>query len=319
MEFRHARVLSFSSCPGKFYLLGAFFVSSIMLDSYRDYLALERRLSPATVTAYVKDVAQWTAFLEWEIGITDAQEATRSHVRSWVAHLVDCGVEHRSVNRKLSTLRSFYRFLEQVTGVSHHPAVGIPALKEKKRLVRALRREEMDVLLDPAMYTDAEHPERDRFLILTLYAFGLRRAELIGLKHGDVSLSDGTLRVLGKRNKERILPILPIWAEAYQNFCLLEGQGLDGPIFLNHGSESMPPRLVYSIVHAYLQRASNSESKSPHVLRHTFATHLLDMGADLSAIRSLLGHANLSATQIYTHASMEQLKRVYHQSHPKGR
>ena len=290
-----------------------------MLESYRDYLALERRLSQATVIAYGKDVVQWMAFLEWEIGITDAQEATRSHVRSWVAHLVDCGMEHRSVNRKLSTLRSYYRFVEQVTGVSHHPAVGIPALKEKKRLVRALRQEEMEALLDLAMFVDAQQPERDRFLLLTLYAFGLRRAELIGLKHSDVSLSDGTLRVLGKRNKERILPILPIWAEAYRAFSCSDGNRPDGLLFLHKGTESMPPRLVYSIVHSYLQRASNSETKSPHVLRHTFATHLLDMGADLSAIRSLLGHANLSATQIYTHASMEQLKRVYHQSHPKGR
>ena len=290
-----------------------------MLDAYRDYLALERRLSPATVIAYSKDVAQWLAFLEWEMGMTNAQEAGRTHVRSWVAHLVDCGVEHRSVNRKLSTLRSYYRFLEQVTGVSHHPAVGIPALKEKKRLVRALRREEVEALLDSSLFVDAAEPERDRFLLLTLYAFGLRRAELIGLKHSDVSLSDHTLRVLGKRNKERILPILPIWEDAYRAFCAQYPPQSAGFLFAQKDGKPLPPRLVYSLVHAYLQRTSNSEVKSPHVLRHTFATHLLDMGADLSAIRSLLGHANLSATQIYTHASMEQLKRVYHQSHPKGR
>jgi len=143
---------------------------------------------------------------------------------------------------------------------------------------------------------------------------------LIGLKHSDVDVREGTIRVVGKRNKERQLPVLPAWAEAYGAYLLVWPLlGPSAPVFSSDSGKSLSPRLVYRVVHSYLQRTSTVETKSPHILRHTFATHLLDMGADLSAIRSLLGHANLSATQIYTHASMEQLKRVYHQSHPKGR
>lgn len=291
-----------------------------MLDSFADYLLLERRLSSATVEAYSSDLKQWTIFLEWQIGMSQPLEAKRSHVRSWIANLVDRGVDARSVNRKLSSLRTFYRFAIEVHGATENPAKGIPALKEKKRLVRALSQEEMEALLDKSLFEPNRVGVRDHFLLFTLYAFGLRSAELIGLKHADIDLPEGTIRVIGKRSKERMIPVLPSWAEAYTQFIeqwpRVEGRGC---VFRKESGESMPRRLVYSIVHSYLQGTSNVETKSPHVLRHTFATHLLDMGADLSAIRSLLGHANLSATQIYTHASMEQLKRVYHQSHPKGR
>ncbi|MEJ6738162.1 MAG: tyrosine-type recombinase/integrase, partial [Cryomorphaceae bacterium] len=278
------------------------------LQSYQDYLILERRLSTATAKAYGIDVAQWMTFLEWEIGITQAEEANRSHVRSWLAQLVDRGIDHRSVNRKLSTLRSFYKFILATTPLEQNPAVGIPALKEKKRLVRALTQEEVESLLDPVSFPVTEEGERDRFLLFTLYAFGLRRAELIGLTHGAVSLFEKVIRVVGKRNKERMLPMLPEWEQAYVNFLSRQTWiASSAPVFQTLDQKPLPPRVVYSLVHAYLQKASSIEIKSPHVLRHTFATHLLEMGADLSAIRSLLGHANLSATQIYTHASMEQL------------
>ncbi len=291
-----------------------------MLESYAEYLALERRLSPATVDAYVSDMGQWVVFLEWHVGLEDLLEADRSHVRAWVANMVDRGMDARSVNRKLSTLRSFYRFAEQSAGAARNPALGIPALKEKKRLVRALTTDEVEALLDPNLFPATREGQRDQFLLFTLYAFGLRRAELIGLKHSDVDVREGTIRVVGKRNKERQLPVLPAWAEAYGAYLLVWPLlGPSTPVFTSDSGKSLSPRLVYRVVHSYLQGTSTVETKSPHILRHTFATHLLDMGADLSAIRSLLGHANLSATQIYTHASMEQLKRVYHQSHPKGR
>jgi integrase/recombinase XerC len=291
-----------------------------ILPTFADHLSLERRLSPATVEAYMSDMNQWTLFLEWQVGISSPLEAKRIHVRSWVANLVDRGIDARSVNRKLSSLRTFYRFAIEVLGAAENPAQGIPALKEKKRLVRALSQDEAEALLDETLFESGALGLRDRFLLFTLYAFGLRSAELIGLKHSDVDLHEGAIRVLGKRSKERVIPMLPAWADAYRAYVeLWPGLSASGPVFRKEDGQSLPRRLVYSTVHSYLQRTSNVETKSPHVLRHTFATHLLDMGADLSAIRSLLGHANLSATQIYTHASMEQLKRVYHQSHPKGR
>ncbi len=291
-----------------------------MLESFAEYLSLERRLSRATVEAYMSDMSQWLLFMEWHVGIKNLLEADRSHVRAWIANLVDRGKDARSVNRKLSTLRSFYRFAEQALGATKNPALGIPALKEKKRLVRALTTEEVEALLAPAHFPSTREGLRDQFLLFTLYAFGLRRAELIGLKHREVDVREGVIRVLGKRNKERQLPMLPAWNEAYHAYILAwPVHAPSAPVFSLESGKSLPPRLVYRIVHAYLEGASTVEVKSPHILRHTFATHMLDMGADLSAIRSLLGHANLSATQIYTHASMEQLKRVYHQSHPKGR
>ena len=290
-----------------------------MIKQYQDYLLFERRLSKATVTAYRKDINQYLFFLDYQIGLNGPLFANRVHVRSWIASLVDDGLDHRSVNRKLSALKGFYNFLLESGDISNNPADGIPSLKEKKRLVRALTKKEMVALLKPESFADDRCGRRDRFIIFTLYAFGLRRSELLGLKMTSLDLSTGTLRVLGKRNKERELPSLPEWRSLFEIHCL------DWPevefrdtLFISEKGNSLSPRSLYSIVHSYIKASSTIEFKSPHILRHTFATHLLDMGADLSSIRELLGHVNLSATQIYTHASIEQLMSVYKKSHPRG-
>jgi integrase/recombinase XerC len=291
-----------------------------MTSKYQEYLLLERRLSESTVIAYLKDINQYLFFVEFRLGLLQPIEAKKSHIRSWVASLVDEGLDHKSVNRKLSAIRGFYKFLEEAKMVEINPVIGVPSLKEKKRLVRALTNDEIDALLNENSFAPNKIGRRDRFILFTLYAFGLRRSELLNLRIDSVDINNQTIRVLGKRKKERELPCLPDWIKLFRLHCS-EWSELksNDKIFTNEKGNSLNPRALYSIVNSYLKKASSIDTKGPHVLRHSFATHLLDMGADLSSIRELLGHANLSATQIYTHASIKHLKQVYLKSHPGRR
>jgi len=291
-----------------------------MTSKYQEYLLLERRLSDSTVIAYLKDINQYLFFIEFRLGLLQPIEAKKSHIRSWVASLVDEGLDHKSVNRKLSAIRGFYKFLEEAKMVEINPVIGVPSLKEKKRLVRALTNDEIDALLNENSFAPNKIGRRDRFILFTLYAFGLRRSELLNLRIDSVDINNQTIRVFGKRKKERELPCLPDWIKLFQLHCS-EWSELksNDKIFTNEKGNSLNPRALYSIVNSYLKIASSIDTKGPHVLRHSFATHLLDMGADLSSIRELLGHANLSATQIYTHASIKHLKKVYLKSHPGRR
>lgn len=287
-----------------------------MLDSFTNYLRWERRRSEATVTAYTSDVAQWLLFAEHALGMPHAEGAARSHVRSWVSELVQTGSNARSVNRKLSALRTFYHWRVSVDPSVSNPAEGVPLLRTPSRIVRALSAPEVEALLDPNAFTDDAVGRRDQFILLTLYATGLRRSELLQLTYSQVHGT--TLRVLGKGNKERELPLIPEWTQALSRHRA-EWEPISNLVFCSPKGKKLDPRSVYSVVKSYLQRASTADSLGPHALRHTFATHLLDMGADLTVIRELLGHANLSATQVYTHASVEQLKSVYQRAHPRGR
>ena len=287
-----------------------------MLDPFTDYLRWERRRSEATVLAYRTDVAQWLQFAEHALGMPLAEGADRSHVRAWVSDLVQTGSNARSVNRKLSALRTYYHWLESADPGTRNPAKGVPLLRTPSRVVRALTAEEMESILNPLAFEDSPVGRRDQFMLLTLYATGLRRSELLNLTYNQIH--GGTLRVRGKGNKERELPLLPEWLVALDAHRL-EWEPVSNLVFCSEKGKKLDPRSVYSVVKLYLQRASTSDSLGPHALRHTFATHLLDMGADLTVIRELLGHANLSATQVYTHASVEQLKSVYQRAHPRGR
>lgn len=287
-----------------------------MLESFTNYLRWERRRSDATVRAYTTDVAQWFLFSEHALGMPQADGAQRSHVRAWVTELVQTGSNARSVNRKLSALRTFYHWRASVQPGATNPAEGVPLLRTPSRVVRALTDEEVLSLLDSESFENTAVGRRDQFLLLTLYSTGLRRAELLNLTYSQVQGS--TLRVRGKGNKEREIPLLPEWLTAFDAHRT-EWEAVSSLIFCSPKGKKLDPRSVYSVVKSYLQRASTADHLGPHALRHTFATHLLDMGADLTVIRELLGHANLSATQVYTHASVEQLKSVYQRAHPRGR
>lgn len=287
-----------------------------MLESFTNYLRWERRRSEATVTAYSSDVAQWLLFAEHALGMPGAEGAERSHVRSWVSELIQTGSNARSVNRKLSALRTFYHWRIATDPTCSNPALGVPLLRTPSRIVRALSAPEVEALLDPSAFADDAVGRRDQFLLLTLYATGLRRSELLQLTYSQVH--GATLRVVGKGNKERELPLIPEWTQVLSRHRA-EWEPISDLVFCTPKGKKLDPRSVYSVVKSYLQRASSADSLGPHALRHTFATHLLDMGADLTVIRELLGHANLSATQVYTHASVEQLKSVYQRAHPRGR
>lgn len=287
-----------------------------MLEPFLDYLRWERRRSEATVTAYATDVAQWLQFAEHAMGMPLAEGATRTHIRAWVTDLVQSGTSARSVNRKLSAVRTFYQWHVARNPKAVNPAQGVPLLRTPSRVVRALTAPEVEALLNPSAFEEDAVGRRDQFLLLTLYTVGLRRAELLSLTYSNIHGS--TLRVVGKGNKEREVPLLPEWLEMLERHRG-EWQPVSNYLFCTPKGKMLDPRSVYSIVKSYLQRASSSEHLGPHALRHTFATHLLDLGADLTVIRELLGHANLSATQVYTHASVEQLKSVYQRAHPRGR
>jgi len=287
-----------------------------MLQPFLDYLRWERRRSEATVAAYGRDLGQWFAYAEFALGMPEAEGANRSHVRDWVSDLVQHGTTARSVNRKLSALRTYYRWRAQSDAAVPNPAEGVPLLRTPNRVVRALSADEVNALLDPTFFEDSPLGRRDQFLLFTLYATGIRRSELVSMTYRQIQGS--VLRVRGKGRKDREIPLLPDWLDALKRHQA-EWESVSPFVFCTRKGTAIQPRIVYSVVKSYLQRASTADRLGPHALRHTFATHLLDMGAELTVIRELLGHANLSATQVYTHASVEQLKSVYQRAHPRGR
>ncbi len=297
-------------------------LNSFGLDAFADHLLLERRLSPATVAAYSSDLFFFVQYVHSVYDESTPQGIKVVHLRSWLAEGAEAGLSSRTLNRRLSALRTYFGFARLLWEGVPQPAVLLRGLKVPKRIVRVLKSDEVERLLDPDRFEAGWLGTRDRFLLLTLYALGIRRAELLQMRWADVDGSAQTVRILGKGNKERLLPALSVWLEGleeYRRACETSGISTDSVLFWESAEKTMTPKRVYSVVHSYLQSASSVEKASPHVLRHTFATHLLDMGADLASIRSLLGHANLSATQVYTHASIEQLKSVVQRAHPRGR
>ncbi len=297
-------------------------MESFYITAFTDHLSLERRLSLATAKSYAYDLYFFLNYIQEIYGEEAIEEATPAMVRSWLADGAESGLESRTLNRRVSALRTFFSFLMQIKAVEMSPMVLISGFKLKKRIVRSLSKGEAEALLNPALYEDGFVGVRNRLVILTFYTLGIRRAELLSLTIKSIDLSQGIVRIVGKRNKERHLPLLPEWSQEamkYMQLCDSMNRSLQEAFFIEENGKKMSRHRVYSIVHSYLQEVSSSEKASPHVLRHTFATHLMDMGADLSSIRSLLGHASLAATQVYTHASIEQLKKIVQRTHPRGR
>jgi len=285
------------------------------------YLQTERRLSPHTITAYRGDLNAFAAFLSEnypEMRLTDSKH---QHIRSWMVDLVKEGQTARSVNRKVSALRSFYKFLQRGGHISTSPCTAIQALKIPKRLPVFVREAEMSTLnklpKDPGF-----RGVRDRLLVDLLYMSGMRRAELIALEDSDLDKSRGLLRVLGKGGKMRLIPIaeeLAAQIEAYQDLRNEKFPNTEiSSLMVTDAGKKLYPKMVYNVVKRYLSAVTSQKNKGPHVLRHSFATHLSDHGADINALKNLLGHASLAATQIYTHNSAEKLKQVYKLAHPKS-
>ena len=295
----------------------------MFLERFIQYIKFEKRYSPHTVSAYQSDLDQFCKFLnEPEPTINNPAEITYQHIRNWMVHLMG-EMTARSVNRKIATLRKYFKFLLREGLITDNPTSKIQSPKNVKRLPVVIEDEKLNAMLNSEeVFGDDFGGVRDKLVLEILFGTGIRLAELVGLKEQDIDIYNDTIKVLGKRNKERIVPVnheLKLLLEQYIH--LKKNQSFDNIsvtlIVTNKGSD-VYPKFIYLIVNKYLSYISNQNKKSPHVLRHTFATSLLNRGADLNAIKELLGHANLSATQVYTHNSVERLKSIYKQAHPKA-
>jgi integrase/recombinase XerC len=295
----------------------------MFLERFIQYIKYEKRYSPHTVSAYRSDLEQFFKFVNSpEQTVTHPAEITYHHIRNWMVDLMSDKTA-RSVNRKIATLRKYFKFLLREGLITHNPASKIQSPKIAKYLPMVVEEAKLSAMLnDGEVFTDDFEGLRDKLIIETLFGTGIRLAELVTLKEQDVNIYEGTIKVLGKRNKERIIPInheLKLLLEKYLNLKKSENLHNNSAtlIVTNKGAEAYP-KFIYLTVQKYLSYISTQNKKSPHVLRHTFATSLLNRGADLNAIKELLGHANLSATQVYTHNSVERLKSIYKQAHPKA-
>ena len=294
-----------------------------MLD-FLNHLQHQRRLSAHTVTAYRTDLRQFTAFCAARFGVGEPGGVARDHVKAWLAALLTEGLAAASVRRKLSSVKAYYAYRQQRGMQQDNPTLRIPVPKQPKRLPTVIADKDVRRLFEsfPDPQTTGDFPGlRDHLLLALLYQCGLRRAELIGLTDGAVDLNLRRLSVVGKRNKQRLVPFGPGLAELLECYGALRAATFAGPppaLLLTDTGKRMYPKFVYNKVTHYLGVHSLEDKRSPHVLRHTFATRLLEAGADLNAVKELLGHANLAATQVYTHNNIKRLQDVYRQAHPGG-
>ncbi|NDF59886.1 MAG: integrase [Crocinitomicaceae bacterium] len=288
-----------------------------MLEKFESYLVAEKRYSSHTVIAYLKDVRQFLDAVEIDM-LEDLKDVKHSLIRSWMVQLIEQGIVHRSINRKLSTLRTFFKWCVQEAILETNPMVKIIGPKTEKRLPSFVREQDISVTRLADVFSNNELGQRDQLMFELFYQTGIRLSELIELKKQDFKARQ--IKVLGKRNKERIIPLSNDLSEALNQYQQnLQGvQQESNYLFTLKNGDKIYPKLVYRKINYYLGLITSLEKKSPHVLRHTFATHMLNNGAGLETLKDILGHANLSATQVYTHNSFSQLTTIYKQAHPRG-
>ena len=286
------------------------------LEDFINYIKSEKRFSKHTITSYETDLNQFFNYIEAESQITNPKDVSFKLIRNWISSLLENNLKSTSVNRKISSLKSYYKFLLVSNYVDTNPTLKLISPKSSKRLPVFVEKDNMDSLFDKDFFEDSYEGKRDKLIIELFYFTGMRLSELINIKTSDIDKVNSQIKVIGKRNKERLIPItfnilkdLNEFINFYEieNFLFAEGNG-----------KKLYSKKVYRVVNKYLAKISSIKKKSPHVLRHSFATHMLNNGADINAIKEILGHANLSATQIYTHNSIKKLKNVHKQAHPKA-
>ncbi len=292
------------------------------IQAFSDYLLLEKKYSKHTVTAYIRDLEAFQTFIDVEHSGQSISNAKYVIIRHWIVALVDQGLTNRSVNRKVSSLNSYYKFLQKTDTITTNPLKGHKALKVAKKVQVPFSEIEMKDVIERLSEDKSFNTLRDRLIVELFYATGIRRIELIELKISDIDLQGKTLKVLGKRNKERYIPLIDSVVETIKGYLdyrhrLPEIIDTDY-LFLTKKGHKIYEMLVYRIINKYFSKASSKLKCSPHVLRHSFATHLLNEGADINAVKELLGHTSLAATQVYTHSSIAELKKVYSKSHPRN-
>ncbi len=294
----------------------------MLIKQFLNYLSKEKKYADLTLKAYAKDLYDLDTFLKHQQLTID--KATGQQIRRWLVSLSEQNLSERTINRKLAAIKSFYKFLQKTETLQINPTDGLTGLKIHRQLPLPFSLDEMEQLLDPELFKPGYEGIRDFTIIYLLYTTGLRRAELIGLKESDLDWVKKKLKVTGKRNKQRLIPLLDKTLDVLKNYQqakqkYFENRAVDDFLFLTKKAKKMYDVLVYRLINSYLSKVSVKHKRSPHMLRHTFATHLLNNGAGLNDIKELLGHSSLAATQIYTHSSIEQLKNVYKKSHPRNK
>jgi len=286
-------------------------------NEFTQYIVAEKRFSEHTIKSYLTDLNQFTAYIGAEFEIyEDINEINFQIIRSWIASMLEKEISPRSVNRKISTLKTYFKFILRNKFLEENPMLKVVAPRSKKRLPVFIEEDQMESLLTEVAFEDGFIGQRNKLIIELFYVTGIRLSELINIKINDIDFPNQLIKVLGKRNKERLIPLSPSMIQLLKSF--IEANQLNHFLFTDLEGGKLYTKLVYRIVNKYIGEISSVNKKSPHILRHTFATHMLNNGADINAIKELLGHANLSATQVYTHNTIEKLKTVYKQAHPRA-
>lgn len=292
------------------------------VTSFLDYLSLEKKYSPHTLTAYKNDLESFVFFLTNEFKGNKIETASYSQIRSWIVNLVNSGVTNRTINRKLSALKVYYKFLQKIGELDVNPLKLHKSLKTASQIQIPFSEKEISAAIQ-GFETPVEpnfEAIRNKLIIELFYSTGIRRAELINIKISDIDFDNELVKVLGKRNKERFLPLIKSVKNSMKQYLVLRNdlQSLETHFFLTQKGKKMYDTLVYRIINNYFSKVSSKVKKSPHILRHSFATHLLNEGADLNSVKELLGHSSLASTQVYTHSSLGKIKEVYNQAHPRS-
>jgi len=292
----------------------------MLINSFLDYLIFEKKYSKHTVTAYQNDLQTFKIFCERSYGDGDLLQIHYSQIRSWIVSLVDAGISNNSINRKLSSLKSFYKFLQKTDQLSTSPLLKHKALKVAKKVQVPFTMKEITEVLDVLDEEAGFEGMRNRLMVALFYATGIRRIELVNLELQGVNLAAKTIKVLGKRNKERVIPLIPSVLSIIEKYLKERDQisSQEKRLFITDKGNKISETLVYRVINHYFSKVSSKVKKSPHILRHSFATHLLNEGADLNSVKELLGHASLASTQVYTHNSLESIKKMYNQAHPRS-
>ena len=291
-----------------------------LITSFLEYLSLEKKYSVHTIKAYKRDLISFQKFCIESYQQEKISDINYSQIRSWIVDLVESKVSNRSVNRKISSLKSFYKYLQKIKIIQNNPLSSHKALKTSKKIQVPFSIKEVNEVLSNIVIEDSFETSRNKLIVALFYSTGMRRTELIQLKMNSINFSEKQLKVIGKRNKERLLPLLPSVLKSMHNYIkqrdLIDSS--EDYLFLTSKGNKLYETLVYRIINNYFSNVSSKLKKSPHILRHSFASHMLNEGADLNSVKELLGHSSLASTQVYTHNSLEQLKKVYKQAHPRS-
>jgi len=295
----------------------------MLIEKFLDYLQLEKNYSSNTLSAYKRDLIQYNKFIVENNCNLEIENADYKIIRSWIVSMVNSNISNRSINRKVSSLKSFYKFLIKTETIRSSPLKAHSPLKQSKKIQVPFSQEEINSLLDSDFFTNDYKGVLQKSIIAFFYFTGVRRIELINIKESDISVESSTIKVMGKRSKERIIPILPKLKKTIKFYMEIKSKLIGNTsfeyLFISKNGKQLSEKFVYRTVNEYFKLVSPKIKKAPHVLRHSFATHLINEGADINSVKELLGHSSLSATQVYSHTSMERIKEVFKNSHPRAK